>query len=77
MAAHSVGDAEHHRFADERVFVAAAHQADVGSRTPADRGLIGESDVIAHHSTSNTVLPICTRSPLVTCSGAVTRFPFT
>ena len=76
VAAHAVGDTEHHRLGDEGVLVPAAHQPDVGGRAPAHSRLIGEGDVVAHHSASNTVLPICTRSPLATCSGAVSRLPF-
>ena len=69
VAAHAVGDAEHHRLGDEGVLVPGAHPTDVGGRTPPHRRLVGERDVIAHYSASKTVLPICTRSPLVRCSG--------
>ena len=52
VPAHSIGHAEHHRLGDERVFVAGAHQPDVGRRAPAHGGLVGERDVIAHYSAS-------------------------
>ena len=68
MSAHAIGDTEDHRLGDEGVFVPGAHLPDIGRRAPAHRRLIGERDVIAHYSASNTVLPICTRSPLATRS---------
>ena len=64
VPAHAVGDAEDHRLGDERVLVAGAHQTDVGGGPPTHGRLVGERNVVAHYSASNTVLPICTRSPL-------------
>ena len=75
MPAHPIGDSEDHRLRDVGVLVSGAHQSDVGGGPPTHGGLIGEGDVIAHYSASNTVLPICTRSPLVTRSGSVSRLP--
>ena len=75
VTAHSVGDAEHHRFDDVRVLVADAHQPNIGRGTPPNGGLVSECDVVGHYSASNTVLPICTRSPLVIRSAAVSRLP--
>ncbi len=75
MSTHAIGDPEHHRLAHVGVFVAGPYQPDVRRCTPTNGRLVGERDVVAHHSASNTVLPTCTRSPLVTCSGAVRRLP--
>ena len=75
MPAHAIGDAEDHRLGNEGILVPTSHLTDVGGSPPPHGRLVGERDVIAHHSASNTVLPICTRSPLVTRSGAVTRLP--
>ena len=75
VTTHAIGDPEHHRLGDERVLVAHAYLTDVGRSPPTHRRLVGESDVITHYSASNTVLPICTRSPLVRFAGAARRFP--
>ena len=67
VATHPVGHREHERLGEVRVFIGFAHAAGIGGGAPAQH--------LAHWA-SNTVEPICSRSPLVMGRAPTSRPPF-